>query len=118
MYYPYLRGKQFELLALREFSGQYVNNDRIIPIIEPVKEQVKGLNQTAKVLIDNGMEFAVVLNPKEGDFKHPNVDNDILDSIECLADDRSQWIPAYIYKNNAQRLLEHAESKDLSRWEQ
>ncbi|MCQ2074721.1 MAG: sce7725 family protein [Bacteroidaceae bacterium] len=115
MYYPYLRGKQFELLALREFSGQYVNNDRIIPIIEPVKEQVKGLNQTVKALIDNGMKFAVVLNPKEGDFKHPNVDNDILDSIGCLADDRSHWIPAYIYKNNAQRLLEHAESKDLSR---
>ena len=29
MYFPYLRGKQFELLALREFANQNANNNTI-----------------------------------------------------------------------------------------
>lgn len=37
MYFPYLRGKQFELLALREFANKNASNRKIIPIIEPVK---------------------------------------------------------------------------------
>ena len=114
MYYPYLRGKQFELLALREFSNEYKNNSRIVPIIEPVKKQVNGLNAAASILIENGMNFAVILNPMEGDFKHSGVDNDILNSLCSLAEDREHWIPAYIYKHNGQILLEHAKENNLS----
>lgn len=114
MYCPYLRGKQFELLALREFSSDFVNNDKIVPIIEPVKKQVIGLNSAATAMVANGMKFAVVLNPREGDYKHPSVDNDILDNLTSIGEDREHWIPAYIYKNNGQRLLEHADSHNLN----
>ena len=37
MYFPYLRGRQFELLALRELANQKLLGEHIIPIIEPVK---------------------------------------------------------------------------------
>ena len=66
MYYPYLRGKQFELLALREFSSEFKNYHTIVPIIEPVKKQVNGLNAAALSMIENGMKFAVILNPSDG----------------------------------------------------
>ena len=36
MYFPYLRGRQFELIALRELVGKDVLSSRITPIIEPV----------------------------------------------------------------------------------
>lgn len=37
MYYPYLRGRQFELLALRELVNENLLSEKIVPIIEPVK---------------------------------------------------------------------------------
>ena len=32
MYFPYLRGKQYELLALKDFSQMSPNNAKIIPV--------------------------------------------------------------------------------------
>ena len=114
MYYPYLRGKQFELLALREFSSEFKNNHTIVPIIEPVKKQVNGLNAAALSMIENGMKFAVILNPSDGDYRHTGIDNDILMSLTALTDDRDNWIPAYIYKHNGRTLLDHAKQNNLS----
>ena len=114
MYYPYLRGKQFELLALREFSREFENNHTIVPIIEPVKKQVNGLNAAALSMIENGMKFAVILNPSDGDYRHTGIDNDILMSLTALTDDRDNWIPAYIYKHNGRTLLDHAKQNNLS----
>ena len=113
MYYPYLRGKQFELLALREFSSEFKNNHTIVPIIEPVKKQVNGLNAAALSMIKNGMKFAVILNPSDGDYRHTGIDNDILMSLTALTDDRDNWIPAYIYKHNGKTLLDHAKQNNL-----
>ena len=114
MYYPYLRGKQFELLALREFSREFENNHTIVPIIEPVKKQVNGLNAAALSMIENGMKFAVILNPSDGDYGHTGIDNDILMSLTALTGDRDNWIPAYIYKHNGRTLLDHAKQNNLS----
>lgn len=115
MYYPYLRGKQYELLALRDFSSENQNNEKIIPIIEPVKQQVNGLNLAMSAMMNNGMRFAVILNPMDGDFKHHNVNNDIISGLDALADDREHWIPAYLYKKgNADRLFAHAVAHNLN----
>lgn len=43
MYLPFLRGKQFELLALRELSALPLDFARISPIIEPVKKELKSI---------------------------------------------------------------------------
>lgn len=51
MYFPYLRGKQYELLALKDFSQMSPNNAKIVPIIEPVKNQVNGLNSALETMI-------------------------------------------------------------------
>lgn len=113
MYFPYLRGKQFELMALRDFSNDNQGNNKIIPIIEPVKQQMNGMNTALSVMIENGMKFAIILNPSDGDFKHENIDNDILKQLPQIIDKRTQWIPAYTYKNNSERLLEHASLNGL-----
>ena len=115
MYYPFLRGKQYELLALRDFSSANPNNQKIVPIIEPVKRQVNGLNMAMTAMIGNGMKFAVILNPMDGDFKHSNVGNDIIDELTTLTEDRENWVPAYFFKGYPDRLLEHAEEHNLSK---
>ena len=101
MYFPYLRGKQFELLALRDFATGNQGKEKVVPIIEPVKQQFGGLNTAISTMLDSGLQFAMILNPKDGDFKHPNVNNDILGSLTSLAGTHDGWIPAYIYRRNA-----------------
>ena len=37
MYFPYIRGRQYELLALSELATNNLLNNCIIPIVKPVK---------------------------------------------------------------------------------
>ena len=41
MYFPYLRGKQYELIALKELLMEGLIGEKVIPIIEPVKESTQ-----------------------------------------------------------------------------
>ena len=113
MYFPYLRGKQYELLALRDFSTENQGIEKVVPIIEPVKKQFNGLNLAMSTMLANRLQFAIVLNPKDGDFKHPNVDNDIISSLTSLDGTQEGWIPAYIYKRNAEVLINHLVQNNL-----
>lgn len=67
MYYPILRGKQFELIALRELAG-YIQPDIIRPVIEPVRGNLAPLIKTIEVLSDSGIVPLVIINPTIGDF--------------------------------------------------
>lgn len=65
MYFPYLRGRQFELIALRELVA--VLSPHIIPIIEPVKLSAT-LISTIKCFEEQKKKMAVIVNPQVGDF--------------------------------------------------
>lgn len=62
MYFPILRGRQFELLALRECINKKILSDRIIPIIEPVKAS-STYTKTIDAFIEAKHPIAVVRNP-------------------------------------------------------
>lgn len=72
MYMPYLRGKQFELIGLRELIEPVLkpNSKKVSPIIEPVKDS-STFKSTIKELVDNDINFTVVINPQVGTFKDP-----------------------------------------------
>ncbi|WNF45171.1 sce7725 family protein [Pseudomonas sp. SG20056] len=67
MYYPILRGKQFELIALRELAG-HIQPDVIRPVIEPVRGNLAPLIKTVEVLSESGIVPLVIINPTIGDF--------------------------------------------------
>ena len=67
MYFPYLRGRQFELIALRELLESERIGQEIIPIIEPVKPSAT-LLKTLECFVNHDREIAVVFNPAVGDF--------------------------------------------------
>lgn len=67
MYYPILRGKQFELIALRELAG-HIKSDVIRPVIEPVRGNLAPLIKTLEVLSESGIVPLVIMNPTIGDF--------------------------------------------------
>jgi len=62
-YYPYFRGRMYDLLALKALAEQQQLGPKIIPIIEPVRDS-KELQQTVQRLIDQQQPFSVVANPQ------------------------------------------------------
>jgi hypothetical protein len=79
MYYPYLRGKQFELIALRELSEIMAEiPHKISPIIEPVRNS-STLKSTIKELRIKDINFNIILNPLVGDLIGST--NDIIETI-------------------------------------
>ncbi|MFM1676678.1 sce7725 family protein, partial [Streptococcus mutans] len=62
MYFPYLRGRQYELIALREL----LENDRlskiVVPIIEPVKLSSTLIN-TLEEFKNKNRQCSLILNP-------------------------------------------------------
>lgn len=66
MYYPILRGKLNELLALRELAPLKLK--KFIPVIEPVKADIKALIKTIEILNSNSIIPFIIINPTIGDF--------------------------------------------------
>lgn len=72
MYFPYLRGKQFEIVALRESIDLLKTSQRIIPIIEPVKEKLSSIVKLCSLFAENEIPLVLIYNPLVGDFKQDN----------------------------------------------
>lgn len=68
MYFPYLRGRQFELIAIRELIEQSLISESIIPVIEPVKLS-SALIKTMSVFQKNNRCLGLVRNPRVGSIK-------------------------------------------------
>ncbi len=65
MYFPILRGRQFELLALRDCVEKGILSDKVIPIVEPVKLSSTYL-KTVDSFIKANRRVAIVRNPQVG----------------------------------------------------
>lgn len=70
MYQPYIRGKQFELIGIRELAQPVLSPHKTIvsPIIEPVRDS-STLKTTLKELAVNNVNFTLIVNPQVGTFK-------------------------------------------------
>ena len=66
MYHPYFRGKQFELITIREMAELFAEKN-FVPVIEPVREALSGLKKTLSAVCDAGGRAIVVVNPYHGD---------------------------------------------------
>ena len=65
MYFPIFRGRQFELLALRECIERDILSYQIIPIIEPVKVS-STYTKTIDCFINANRSVAIIRNPQVG----------------------------------------------------
>lgn len=78
MYYPYLRGKQFELILLRD-NAEFLSENNIHPIIEPVKSDFKALIRAFEALNMNDVDCTLIINPHVG--QEPINTKDILNKL-------------------------------------
>ncbi|MCH8044706.1 MAG: sce7725 family protein [Planctomycetes bacterium] len=68
MYYPYFRGKQYELITVRE-SASLLASSGFVPIIEPVREHLSGLEKALKSLAKHNAASIIIANPQLGDHR-------------------------------------------------
>jgi len=66
MYFPYFRGRQYELLALKEIAAHNLINNNVVPVIEPVK-LIPALNNALAAFNAANLTLGLILNPNVGD---------------------------------------------------
>lgn len=68
MYYPYLRGRQNELLCLRELLNKNELSKKIIPVIEPVRFNSTFFS-TLSAFLEKKRRVIIIQNPSVGSFE-------------------------------------------------
>lgn len=82
MYFPYLRGKQFELLALREIAPLLGSSGRVTPIMEPVRAPAdSGLDRCITSLIGYSVGFILIANPNVGELRSLTISTELAEYI-------------------------------------
>jgi hypothetical protein len=64
MYFPVIRGKQFDVLALKHVVADLVKADNVRPIVEPVRDQWNNLT----AIVRAGLPLALIVNPQDGNY--------------------------------------------------
>lgn len=98
MYYPIIRGRQFELIALRELVEKEILSNSIIPIIEPVRLS-STLIKTIETFIHKEKNLIIIDNPCVGSFKNEtSIDKNrkIYEKFCNLIEDKNIYTAFYI----------------------
>lgn len=66
MYYPYFRGKQYDLIVIRE-NAALLAQHKFVPILEPVKQGLSGLLRTIEEINKAAGQLILIVNPINGD---------------------------------------------------
>jgi hypothetical protein len=66
MYHPYFRGKQYELITIKEMAPLF-KEAGFTPIIEPVRESLSGLHRALDAVVAAKGCAIVIVNPYHGD---------------------------------------------------
>lgn len=94
MYFPYFRGRQYELLALKELATKKLISSAVVPVIEPVKI-IPALNNSLFAFQKNNLPVALVVNPSVGDLINDSqVVNELLQKYTSV-------IPALLINKSA-----------------
>jgi hypothetical protein len=101
MYYPFLRGRGEELLALREIAD-IITQKNITPIIEPVSSFSEA---RIKSFSESGASFILTVNPRNSDTFNPSVIHTKF-ITGFLSNNDNYWIGFIITKSTSQLDIE------------
>lgn len=121
MYFPYLRGRQYELIGVREGLKSGIISNKIIPVIEPVKLS-STLLSTMKVAIEEEKYISIICNSNilsfSDDFQSTEKEKERNEYLKLLKN--KFIIKAFLTKNDWQEAidkyrdcLEFSESEEI-----
>lgn len=111
MYYPYLRARQFELIALRELAteGDLITQ-YVTPVLEPVRDNFNGFNLANQVFQEHNFTAYVIVNPQVGEIAgNSNIVLDYLNNLQS-----NNFKPAFIYADNKDYIEQSIEEYNLT----
>ena len=111
-YYPYLRGKQYELLALREISEVDSTGSVICPIIEPIKLSPT-LKKTIEILRDGHRPFILVVNPEYGELSGKPVEQTFSEIVAFIGEPVPEMWIALLYHVRTAELQDFLEDGNV-----
>ena len=109
MYFPYFRGRQYELLALKELASNSLISNKIIPLVEPVKI-IPALNNALSAFQKESLPIGFVLNPEVGEFAG---NAEAITRIASIANSFSDIIPALMINRNVEKAIELMPNKNV-----
>ena len=101
MYFPFLRARQFELIALRELLNENSLHEDIIPVLEPVKEGFANLNLAHRAFREKSIKPYLIVNSFQGE---SSGDTEVFLNYLAQLDD-CHFLPAFLYSNNKDFIL-------------
>lgn len=113
MYLPIIRGRQYDLLALRELKQKRRLSNKIIPIIEPVKLN-STLLSTISTFEENESKLVVISNPKVGSLKGELSIPSIYMQYKEIMQKRSVIIGHYFGKDSKEVIERLVQDFDIS----
>lgn len=114
MYFPYLRGRQYELIAIRELVEKELISNKIIPVIEPVKLS-RTLIKTIAVYNERGTKLLMIENPEVGNFSNDISDDNNAELIKQFNDAvrYENIIHSIVANNTASNILKKLVSSEV-----
>ena len=109
MYFPYFRGRMYELLALKELAASDLLSKSVIPVVEPIKLTSTFdslLNAFAKASLD----LAIVYNPEVGDLSD---ETDTFNLLHSKLLPYQNIIPSILMNDSAEAAIKSFESKKI-----
>ena len=110
MYFPYFRGRQYELLALRELVDCKLLGNRVIPVVEPIKI-FPTFKSTMEAFTKAEQQVGLVLNPMVGELsKEP-----ILSVTLCELLSDPLVIPSFIVNEKMPERIREIDNSGVKR---
>jgi hypothetical protein len=107
MYFSYLRGRQYELLALKELAKGNLISASVIPVIEPVKITAT-LEGTLSAFNDAKLPIALIFNPSVGELA-----SSIERLFSCLSKN-SAIIPSVVCSQTAEHTISELDKNNIT----
>ena len=104
-YFPFLRSKQYEMLAVRHLASDIARSGCLIPICEPVK-LTNSMRKSISQYKQHSMPFLFICNPAKGEFK--NAAKSLVDEIiDPYLKHYDNWTPSlFIYRRTTRQEID------------
>ncbi len=110
MYFPYFRGRQYEMLALKGLVSGGLLSKSVIPVVEPVK-LTSTFDGTLRAFSAKQCRIALIFNPAVGNYA--GVEN--FADVYCARVGKiTNVVPALLMSKNAGAVLQSITTKGVS----
>ncbi len=110
MYFPYFRGRQYELLALKDLASNQLITNSVHPVIEPVK-LIPALNNALTAFQSAALPVGLIMNPNVGDLSdEPEMVSQLFTNLSSI----DNIVPSVLMNESAEDVMGKLRDKGIN----